>query len=73
MTNRKPLAVVCDTCKEASRPTDPLPSRLGDGVTMQCVYCGYWGIPPGQERESHRVSRLLDGSPDGVPGDPSTK
>lgn len=42
---------VCRTCKEATQDVDP---GLSNGV---CCYCGYWGVPPGPEREAHRAKR----------------
>lgn len=41
----------CRECNEVPRTEDP---ALSSGV---CCYCGYWGIPPGTEREAHRTRR----------------
>lgn len=46
----------CDTCGEHARGNDPGLSPRYDGA-MICAFCGYWGVPPGPERERMREAR----------------
>lgn len=41
----------CSTCHETAQWMDPL---FSGGI---CIYCGYWNIPPGPEREADRAER----------------
>lgn len=42
----------CTKCGEAPRGEDP---GLSNGI---CVFCGYWNVAPGAEREVIRLNRL---------------
>ena len=54
---RQVLPPTCVKCSEMLREGDPAFS--GD----VCAFCGYWGIPVGQQREDLRTTRALTGNP----------
>lgn len=49
----------CDLCGETQRGADPGISELNDGRKV-CVWCFYWNVPVGPERQRMREQRMAE-------------
>lgn len=46
----------CDLCGETQSGADPDVSVMGDGREV-CIWCAYWNVPVGPERQQERERR----------------
>lgn len=55
MTIHAPWDTPCSTCGEIRLENDP-GLHYSNGKFI-CVFCGYWGVPPGPDRDKLRAGR----------------